>query len=45
MDKQSHKVQELQVLSLQSMVGLTTKRTLRIIGRLGNTEVVVLIDS
>lgn len=38
-------MQELQVLSLQLMVELTSKRTLRIIGRLGKTEVVVLIDS
>lgn len=36
---------ELQVLSLQSMVGLTTKRTLKIIGIIGDMEVVVLIDS
>lgn len=36
---------DLQVLSLQSMVGLTTKRTLKIIGVIGDMEVVVLIDS
>lgn len=37
--------QELQVFSLQSMVGITTKRTMRLRGKLGDTDVVVLIDS
>ena len=37
--------QELQVLSLQSMAGLTTKRTMRIKGHIKGEEVVVLIDS
>lgn len=36
---------ELQVLSLQSMVGLTTKRTMRIRGKVSGEDVVVLIDS
>lgn len=36
---------ELQVLSLQSMVGITTERTMRLRGKLGETNVVVLIDS
>ena len=37
--------QELQVFSLQSMVGITTTRTMRLRGKLGDTDVVVLIDS
>ena len=36
--------QELQVLSLQAMAGLTTKRTMRIKGHIKGEEVVVLID-
>ena len=36
---------KLQVLSLKSMVGITTKRTLRVRGSLRGAEVVVLIDS
>lgn len=37
--------QELQVLSLKSMVGITTKRTMRMRGKIGETEMVVLVDS
>lgn len=43
--EETSKHQELQVLSLRSMVGITTKKTLRIRGYIGDAEVVVLIDS
>ena len=44
-EQETNNKQELQVLSLQSMVGLTTKRAMRIRGNVGGEEVVVLIDS
>lgn len=44
-EEEPQKQQELQVLSLMSMVGITTKKTLRIRGYIGDAEVVVLIDS
>ena len=44
-EEEPQKQQELQVLSLKSMVGITTKKTLRIRGYIGDAEVVVLIDS
>lgn len=37
--------QELHVLSLNSLVGITTKKTMKMKGVLGNREVVILIDS
>lgn len=37
--------QELHVLSLNSMVGITSKKTMKMRGLIGNKEVVVLIDS
>lgn len=45
MGQQTQSNQELQVLSLQSMVGITSKKTLRVIGQIGSEKVVVLIDS
>lgn len=37
--------QELHVLSLNSMVGITSKKTMKMKGRMGDRDVVVLIDS
>lgn len=37
--------QELVTLSLHSMVGLTAKRSMKMKGRIGNKDVVVLVDS
>lgn len=43
--QQNSPVSELQVMSLQSMVGITTKRTLKVLGKIKNENVVVLIYS
>lgn len=43
--QQNPSVPELQVMSLQSMVGITTKRTLKVLGQIKKENVVVLIDS
>lgn len=44
-DQEGSKEQELHVLSLNSMVGITSKKTMKMKGLIGNKEVVVLIDS
>lgn len=43
--QQNQQAPELQVLSLQSMVGITSKKTLKVVGTIGKKEVLVLIDS
>lgn len=44
-DCNDNQEQELHVLSLNSMVGITSKKTMKMKGLIGNREVVVLIDS
>lgn len=43
--QQNQNHQELQVLSLWSMVGITSKRNLKVLGQIRNENVVVLINS
>lgn len=42
---ENQEVQELVKLSLQSIVGLTAERSIKMKGKIGGTEVIVLIDS
>lgn len=44
-DQECHQEQKLHVLSLNSMVGITSKKTMKMRGLIGSREVVILVDS